>query len=132
MGTTGPHPQESPIKCFITTQSFGTFNLEFCVQQFSNKVLAIVTESGSPGTWFQVRKLEHAETSYDITTLFGAETPELVLTARVIAETVFGYIPAQPLILSINLTHHSKDTLTSICKHLTLAFSSNSSLLSSS
>jgi len=115
--------EDNPIKTITTTESFGTFKLDFCIQLFGNSTLVIVTETGQPGTWFQVRKEKLFQDAYDITTLFGSESPELELTARVIAETVYKYSDQQ-LILSINLSHHSKPTLTAICNQVKTALTS--------
>lgn len=110
-------PDGNPIKTRIVAESFDNFTLNFCVQEFGNCTMIFVTETGNPGTWYQIRKEKLFEDAYDITTLFGAENPDLELTARVIAEVVYKYSD-QPIILSLNLTHHSKATLTAISKQI--------------
>jgi len=116
----------SPVMQRSTSCSLGSRKFQLCLNVYSNRLFVSISELGGDlGTLFSVRKdsplpdpvFGTTEEIYTVKTLFGAESIELLLAARVLGQAI-GQFTDNPQILSLALVSSSKQTLTFLSEQL--------------
>ncbi len=124
-----------PVGCKATTATLGSRTFKFCIQVYSNRLFIGISDvGGNLGSWFTVRQdnpipdspFATAEPTFTVKTLFGAESDEGVLIARLLGGE-FAKISSKPILLALALTDTSTPTIQFVCsqvKELMDSFSS--------
>ena len=71
--------------------SENTPKIDLVISHYSDHLFVLITETSKPGSIFQVKRSlveKKSDHLYDVNLLLGVESEELILTARILAQTL--------------------------------------------
>ena len=89
--------ESGPVKTVINSLEIGDIFVSVVISKFSNKLQLLITESGKISVWYETTKVKGASSNpkpiHEITCLFGSESEESLIAARILSQEIPSEIP---------------------------------------